>query len=206
MALYGEGSMIRHGVRLQIGIVLSAMLLLVLPTSGDAQDINQKLNTLHVGIVGVSVDMPDGQPLGEGPDGTLYRWDLVPTPEDRVAEDYLLGIEHFQWAGLPMMPGTEVSLTEGLFGPERFRLAGRLTSLNIGGSGRRFEIRAHVHWSILDTETLTVIVDNETKGLAKGAALGLQGEQPNVLMDSVIKSLEEFLDDYGEKAVKAAQS
>ncbi len=198
--------MISHGVRLQMGIALGAMLILVHPTSGDAQDINQKLSSLQVEIVGVSVDMPDGQPLGRGPDGTSYSWDLVPTPEDRVADDYLLGIEHFQWAGLPMVPGTEVSLTEGLFGPERFRLAGRLTSLNIGGSGRRLEIRAHVHWSILDTETLTVIVDNETKGLAKGSALGLRGEQPNVLMGSVIKSLEEFLDDYGEKAIKAAQS
>ena len=87
--------MISHGVRLQLGIALGALLVLVLPTTGDAQDINQKLNKLHVGIVGVSIDMPDGQHLGEGPDGTLYRWDLVPTPDDRVATDYLLGIEHF---------------------------------------------------------------------------------------------------------------
>jgi hypothetical protein len=197
--------MINHGVRLQIGIGLGAMLLLVLPTSGDAQDINQKLSSLQVEIVGVSIDLPDRQPLGRGPDGTLYSWDFEITPEDRVATEYLLGIEHFRWAGLPMVPGTEVSLTEGMFGPSRFRLAGRVTNLDIRANSGRFEIRARVHWSILDTETLNVIVDNEAKGLAKGTALGLQGEQPNVLMDSVIHSLEEFLDEYGEKAIKAAQ-
>ncbi|RLC54740.1 MAG: hypothetical protein DRI30_08675 [Chloroflexi bacterium] len=197
--------MISQIVRLPIGIALGAMLLLVLPTSGDAQNINQKLSNLQVEIVGVSIDMPDGQPLGRGPDGTSYSWDFELTPEDRVATEYLLGIEHFRWAGLPMVPGTEVSLTEGLFGPSRFRLAGRVTSLDIRGNGGRFEIRVRVQWSILDTETSNVIVDNEARGLAKGTALGVRGEQPNVLMDSVIHSLEEFLDEFGVKAIKAAR-
>ena len=204
-------------VRIQAGISLGALLVVVLPASGDAQDINRTLTKLNVEIVGIAVDMPDGQYLGEfdvdterdvrittTPTRVIYRWDTELTPGDRVTTDRLLAIEHFRWAGLPMVPGTEVSFTDGIFGPARFRLGGRLTSLNIQ-SDNRYEIRAHVHWSIYDTETSKVIVDKETKGLAKGAALGVRGEQPNVLMDSVIDSLEEFLDKDGGKAIKAAR-
>ncbi len=204
-------------VRIHMRIALGALLLVVLPTLGDAQDINRTLSKLNVEIVGITVDMPDGQYLGEfeqdterdvrittTPTRTIFRWDVELTPGDRVTTDRLLAIEHFRWAGLPMVPGTEVSFTEGMFGPQRFRLGGRLTSLNIQGK-RRYEIRAHVHWSIYDTETSQVIVDKETKGLAKGAVLGVRGEQPNALMDSVIDSLEEFLDKDGGKAIKAAR-
>lgn len=204
-------------VRFHAGIALGAVLVVVLPTSADAQDINKKLAKLNVEIIGISVDMPDGQYIGEVDVDTerdvriatnltrlVYRWDAELTPGDRVTTDRLLAIEHFRFAGLPMVPGTEVSLTEGIFGPQRFRLGGRLTSLNIQGK-RRYEIRAHVHWSIYDTETSTVIIDGQTKGLAKGSVLGVRGEQPNVLMDSVIDSLEEFLDEDGGKAIKAAR-
>ncbi|MEE8487654.1 MAG: hypothetical protein V3S56_05755, partial [Gemmatimonadota bacterium] len=131
-------------------------------------------------------------------------WDMELTPGDRVTTDRLLALEHFRWAGLPMVEGSEVSYTEGMFGPERFRLSGRLTSLDIKGV-RRYEVRAHVHWSIYDTETSKIIVDHKTKGLAKGTTIGGRGEQPNALMDSVIDSLEEFLDKEGEKAIKAAR-
>lgn len=205
-------------VRIQLRIALGALLVVVLPTSGDAQqDINRTLSKLNVEIVGIAVDMLDGQYLGEfeqdtdrnvritnTPTRTIFRWDAELTPGDRVTTDRLLAIEHFQWAGLPMVPGTEVSLTDGMFGPERFRLGGALTSLNIQGKNR-YEIRARVHWSIYDTETSKVIVHEETMGLAKGAVLGVRGEQPNALMDSVIDSLEEFLDEDGEKAIKAAR-
>jgi len=196
--------MISHRVRLPIGIALGAMSLVVFPTSSDAQDINRKLNDLRLSIIGVTIDMPDGQSLGNAGNGRQYRWDAEVTPGDRVSSDQLLGIEHFEFAGLPVVPGTEVSFTDGIFGPERFRLGGRLTSLSIEGGGR-YEIRAHVLWSIYDTESSKVISELETKGLAKGAALGIRGEQPNVLMDSVIESLEIFLDEQGEKAIKAAR-
>ena len=199
------------------GIALGALLVVFLPTSGDAQEINKTLKKLDVEIIGISVDMPDGQYVGEFEEDTdrdvrivttptrvVYRWDTELTPGDRVTTDRLLAIEHFRWAGLPMIPDTEVSFSDGIFGPQRFRLGGRLTSLNIQGKDR-YEIRAHVHWSIYDTETSQIIAESETKGLAKGAALGTRGEQPNVLMDSVIDSLDGFLDNQGKKAIKAAR-
>jgi hypothetical protein len=203
-ARYSEAIMNSRRVRIQLRIALGALLVVVLPTSGDAQDINRTLTKLNVEIVGIAVDMLDGQTLGQSKTGAEYRWDVELTPGDRVTPDELLAIEHFQWAGLPMVPGTEVSFTDGIFGPARFRLGGQLTSLDIQ-SRTRYEIRARVHWSIYDTETSQVIVHEETKGLAKGAVLGLRGEQPNALMDSVIDSLEEFLDKDGEKAIKAAR-
>ncbi|TFG66196.1 MAG: hypothetical protein E4H28_02570 [Gemmatimonadales bacterium] len=197
--------MINHNIYLRIGTALGALLLVVLPTSGDAQKINQRLNDLRLEIVGVTIDMPDGQSLGRSLNGGLIRWDAVITPDDRVSSDQLLGIEHFEFAGLPVVPGTEVSLTKGLFGPARFRLGGRLTSLSIDLRGQ-YEIRAHVDWSIYDTRTSTIIAEQVVKGLGKGFVLGDRGEQPNALMDSVIDSLEEFLNAAGEKAIKAAQS
>ncbi len=196
--------MIRHGVSLRAGTALGAMLLLAFPTSSDAQNINQKLNELRLSIIGVTIDMRDGQSLGRSRDGALFRWDEEISPGDRVSSDKLLGIEHFEFAGLPVVPGTNVSFTAGIFGPERFRLAGRLTSLTIDFRGR-YEVRANLNWSIYDTETSDIIVERELKGLANGATIGSRGEQPNALMDSVIDSLEKFLDEAGEKAIKAAR-
>ncbi|MFQ5530771.1 MAG: hypothetical protein ACE5FP_10560 [Gemmatimonadota bacterium] len=187
-------------------IAVGAALLVALPTQGAAQDINQTLAKLRLGLVGLTIDMPDGQYIGETnpPNQKTYRWDSELTPGDRVSADQLLAAEHFRFAGVPVMPGNELSFTEGIFGPERFRLGGRLTSLNIQGRDR-YEIRSHVSWSIFDTETSSVIIEKEVKGLARGAVLGLRGEQPNALMDSIIDSLEEFLDKDGEKALKAAR-
>lgn len=186
-------------------ILVGAALLLTLPTHGAAQDINQKLTKLRLGLVGLTIDMPDGQYIGESnSDRTTFRWDVELTPDDRVSQDQLLAVEHFQWAGLPICPGNELSFTKGIFGPERFRLGGRLTSLNIQGR-ERYEVRSHVHWSIYDTETSSIIIERDAKGTARGAVLGLRGEQPNALMDSVIDSLEEFLKKDGEKALKAAR-
>ena len=196
--------MISHRVRLHMRIALGALLVVILPASGDAQDINRKLSKLQVEIVGVTIDMPDGQSIGESGDGEVLRWDVEVTPGDRVSQDKLVGIEHFRFAGLPVVPGTHVSFTDGLFGPERFRLGGRLTSLSIDHR-ERYEVRAHLQWSIYDTQTSEIIVDQEVKGLARGTTLGERGEQPNALMDSVIDSLEEFLDRGGEKAIKAAR-
>lgn len=196
--------MIRHGVRLRVGTALGAMLLLAIPTSSDAQNINKKLNRLQLSIIGVTIDMRDGQSLGRSRDGAVFLWDEEITPGDRVSSDKLLGIEHFEFAGLPVVPGTNVSFTDGIFGPERFRLAGRLTSLSIDFRGQ-YEVRAHLNWSIYDTETSEIVAEREVKGLAKGATIGSRGEQPNALMDSVIDSLEEFLDEAGEKAIKAAR-
>lgn len=48
-------------VRIHMRIALGALLLVVLPTLGDAQDINRTLSKLNVEIVGITVDMPDGQ-------------------------------------------------------------------------------------------------------------------------------------------------
>jgi len=180
------------------------MLFLAFPKSSDAQEINQTLDELGLEIVGVTIDLPDGQNLGRNLDGALIRWDAVLTPDDRVTDDQLFGIEHFEFAGLPVVPGTDVSLTEGLFGPARFRLGGRIFSISIVPRGQ-YEIRSHVHWSVYDTRTSTVIAEQEVKGLGKGAALGDRGEMPNALMESVIHSLEEFLDDAGEKAIKTAR-
>ena len=121
-----------------------------------------------------------------------------------MSADDLLGVEHFQFAGLPVIPGTTISYTQGIFGRERFRLGGRLTSLNIKGSSR-IDVRTEVVWSIYDVEAGEVIAEFKSKGLAKGTVLGRRGEQPNALMDSVIDSLEEFLDDEGEDAIKDAR-
>ncbi|MDH3297933.1 MAG: hypothetical protein OEM23_00415 [Gemmatimonadota bacterium] len=186
-------------------LVVGGALFLALPTQGVAQDINQRLMKLRLGLVGLTIDMPDGQYLGESNiERQTFRWDTELTADDRVSSDRLLALEHFQWAGLPVMPDNQLSFTKGIFGPERFRLGGRLTSLNIQGR-ERYEVRSHVTWSIYDTETSSVIIERETKGLAKGAVLGLRGEQPNALLESVIHSLEEFLDAAGEKALKAAR-
>ena len=180
------------------------------PSAAHAQDINKKLADLDLGIVAITVDMPDGQFVGERsvPNQRrgveTYRWDVEVTPDDRVSDDNLLGVEHFRFAGLPVEPGTDVSFTEGIFGRERFRLAGRLTALDIRGADR-IEVRTEVVWSIYDTESGEVISEMKSKGLAKGAVLGIRGEQPNALMDSVIHSLEEFLDDQGEDAIKDAR-
>jgi hypothetical protein len=188
---------------------ITAALILAPPTAG-AQDINRRLADLDLGIVAVTIDMADGQFVGERavPDGRrgiqTFRWDVEVTPDDRVSDDELLGVEHFRFAGLPVEPGTTVSFTEGLFGRERFRLGGRLTSLNIKGADR-IEVRTEVVWSIYDTESGEVIAELKSKGLAKGTVLGTRGEQPNALMDSVIHSLEEFLEDEGEDAIKDAQ-
>lgn len=196
--------MISHRVYKRVGIAIGATLFLAFPNSSDAQDINRTLDELGLEIVGVTIDLPDGQNLGRNLDGTMIRWDAVLTPDDRVSDDQLLGIEHFEFAGLPVVPGTEVSLTKGLFGPARFRLGGRIFSISIEPRGQ-YEIRAHVHWSVYDTRTSTVIAEREAKGLGKGAALGDRGTMPNALMDSVIHSLEEFLDETGKNAIKDAR-
>jgi len=187
-----------------------AAVLLLAPTTTSAQDINRKLADLNLGIVAVTIDMPDGQYVGERVLPTAndrvetYRWDVEVSPGDRVSEDELLGVEHFRFAGLPVAAGTTINFTEGIFGPERFRLGGRLTALNIKGSNR-IDVRTEVVWSIYDVETGEVIVELKSKGLAKGTVLGVRGEQPNALMDSVIDSLEEFLDEEGEDAIKDAR-
>lgn len=190
------------------GAVLSALLLFPLPA--PAQDINKKLADLDLGIAAITIDMPDGQFVGERtvPDQRrgveTYRWDVEVTPDDRVSDDNLLGVEHFRFAGLPVEPGKEVSFTEGIFGSERFRLAGRLTALDIRGADR-IEVRTEVVWSVYDTESGEVITELKSKGLAKGTVLGIRGEQPNALMDSVIDSLKEFLKKTGEDAIKKAR-
>lgn len=196
--------------RVQGPLMAAAAAALLLPPAAAAQDINDKLADLSLGIVAITVDMPDGQFVGERsvPNQRrgveTYRWDVEVTPDDRVSEDELLGVEHFRFAGLPVERGTEVSFTEGIFGRERFRLAGRLIALDIRGA-ERIEVRSEVVWSVYDTESEEVIAELKSKGLAKGTVLGIGGEQPNALMDSVIDSLEEFLDEAGEDAIKDAR-
>lgn len=195
----------------RIGIPTLAVVAAILaaPSATLAQDINKKLANLDLGIVAITVDMQDGQFVGERfiPNERrveTYRWDVEVTPDDRVSDDHLLGVEHFRFAGLPVEPGADVSFTEGIFGRERFRLAGRLTALDIRGDDR-IEVRTEVVWSVYDSQGGEVIAQQKSKGLAKGAVLGIRGEQPNALMDSVIDSLENFLDKDGGKAIKAAR-
>ncbi len=192
--------------RIEWPILAVMAVALFLAPAASAQEINEKLASLNLGIAGIAIDMPDGQYVGERTGRTLetYRWDVELTPDDRVSDDRLLGLEHFEFAGVPVVPGTEVSVTEGIFGPERFRLAGVLVALDIRGSSR-LEVRTEVVWSIYDAEAGEVIAEFKSKGLAKGTVLGFRGEQPNALLDSVIHSLEEFLDDKGEDAIKDAR-
>jgi hypothetical protein len=187
----------RH-CRISIPTLAVAAAILAAPSATLAQDINKKLADLDLGIVAITVDMQDGQFVGERsvPNERrveTYRWDVEITP-----------VEHFRFAGLPVDPGKDVSFTEGIFGRERFRLAGRLTALDIRGDDR-IEVRTEVVWSVYDSKGGEVIAEMKSKGLAKGAVLGIRGEQPNALMDSVIHSLEEFLDKDGGKAIKAAR-
>ena len=76
----------------------------------------------------------------------------------------------------------------------------------IAGCGSNLKRPLHAgNGGNLRVEAGEVIAEFKSTGLTKGTVLGVRGEQPNALMDSVIDSLEEFLDDEGEDAIKDAR-
>lgn len=74
---------------------------------------------LDVELVGVTVDLEDGESIG---DCTWYET----RPPGRSCA---VTLATFQRAGVPIVAGREANLTMGQFGSARYRLAGRITRL-----------------------------------------------------------------------------
>ncbi|TFH43666.1 MAG: hypothetical protein E4H01_11770 [Lysobacterales bacterium] len=106
------------------GFFLANALILLCPLPGGAQDAEGGLNMLELSLVGLTVDMRDGQDLGRG-----CRWD--DDPEEVVGGGGChVTVVTLRDAGVPLIDGTEIDLSRGVFGRERFRLAGRITSID----------------------------------------------------------------------------
>lgn len=148
----------------------------------------ESLEGRNVDMIGVVVDMPDGQYLGDRTvqSGfetitTEYRWDARTETFDRVSQEYKLATEDLRAAGLPVLDDDELSFTEGMFRDSRYRLGGELYRLTIGGE-TSYEVRIGVRWRLYDTQTSSFVLERETTGYARGGALGDRGETPNTLL------------------------
>lgn len=185
--------------------------LLSVPAPAAAQSAEQVMETLaelDIEFVGIGSSILDRQDLGyrelteSAADGrraledervVAYAWDVERSPDDRVAEEKLLSIEHLQAAGIPAVHGGMPDLTQG-YGNMRYRMGGLITSIEIGGESR-YEVRMNVDWKVYDTESSSVVWEGSSEHLARGAALGDRGEADNVLLDAVLGALDAVLDD-----------
>lgn len=159
----------------------------------SSQEVMKTLEDLDIDFVGVTVDIEDNEYIGQRGD-TEYRWDVMATPADRGTRDHKLAIEHLMQAGIPAARGAEINLERGMFADTRYRMAGTVKRIDIRG-GARVEVRVTVAWKVYDAEEAAVAFEGETTGLGKGVTIGEHGEQPNALMESVIKALENVLDE-----------
>jgi hypothetical protein len=148
----------------------------------------ESLTGRNVDMIGVVVDMPDGQYLGDRtvPSGlgevtTVYRWDARTELFDRHSEEYKLATEDLRAAGLPVLDGEDLSYTDGMFRDTRYRLGGELHHLAIGGESQ-FDVRIGVRWRLYDAQTSSFVLERETSGYARGMTLGDRGESPNTLL------------------------
>jgi hypothetical protein len=148
----------------------------------------------NVDPIGVVVDMPDGQYLGDRATSptaatpTVYRWDALTQAFDRFSQDYKLSTEDLRAAGLPVLDGDELEFTEGMFRDTRYRLGGELHRLTIGGQAD-FEVRIGVRWRLFDTQTSSFVLEKETTGYARGGVLGDRGTRPNTLLSAFESAL-----------------
>lgn len=158
----------------------------------SSQEVMKTLEALDIDFVGVTVDIEDNEYIGQR-GNTEYRWDVMATPADRGTRDHKLAIEHLMQAGIPAARGGEINLERGMFADTRYRMAGVVQRIDIRGD-TRVEVRVTVAWKVYDAEEGVSVFEGETTGLGKGVTLGEHGEQPNALMESVIKALENVLD------------
>ncbi len=190
-------------------VAIAALLGVATPVAAQSpEEVMQKLGDLDIEFVGIGSDIPDRQDLGfreleeSAADGrraledervVAYAWDVERTPDDRVAVEKLLSIEHLQAAGVPAVHGGMPDLTRG-YGSQRYKMGGTITSIEIGGESR-YEVRMNVDWQVYDAESSSVAWEGSSEHLAKGAALGDRGEADNVLLDAVLGALDSVLDD-----------
>ena len=174
----------------------------------SAEEVMERLEELKIGFMGIATDIPDRQYLGErGSEddnqsaAMVYMWDREATPDDAVAREHLLTVESLQRAGIPAVHGSEPDFQEGMAGPNRYRMAGVLTNLDIRGE-QRYEIRSSLDWHLFDTETSEVVWSGSSRGMARGAVLGDRGQMPNTLLDSVLNALGKVLEKEVPDAMK----
>lgn len=148
----------------------------------------ESLTGRNVDMIGVTVDLPDGQYLGDrtvptglGSTTTVWRWDARTQLYDRHSGEHKLATEDLRAAGLPVVDEEEISFTDGMFRDTRYRLGGELHHLAIGGKSQ-LEVRMGVRWRLYDTQTDSFVLERETSGFARGVALGDRGESPNTLL------------------------
>jgi hypothetical protein len=156
-----------------------------------------------IDMIGVVVDIPDGQFLGQlrnrspgAPPTTTVRWDATTQAFDRFAEDYKLATEDLRAAGLPVLDGNELSFTEGMFRRTRYRLGGEITRLSVDRA-TDYEVRITVHWRLYDVENGSFVLQEQTSGLARSGALGDRGVRPNSLLSAFQTALGALVADPG---------
>ena len=203
-----------------VGILIAFGLCLSVPSSSQAQSL-EGISELEIGLVGLTVDIETGQFLGRG-----CYWNRGGACS--------VSLSTLQNSGVPVFEGTEISLSEGSFGHERYRLSGRITSLSFDGTTssvfnrghtvqspqevivdtdgnvvarprpqsndmwgsntvRMAQVRAHVTWSLYDTEAAAIVATREVKGLSDD------------LGNAVYNSLERFVDYASDEIARSAQ-
>jgi len=105
------------------GISLATALVFFSPLAIEAQETEGGLSWREIGLVGLTVDLQDGQDLGRG-----CQWEN--DPKEAGTRGCRVSLATLGRAGVPAVEGTEVNLSDGVFGRERFRLGGRITSIS----------------------------------------------------------------------------
>lgn len=106
-------------------VSLATALFLVSPPVIEAQESEDGLSWREIGLVGLTVDLPDEQNLGRD-----CRWNNDPTSR-KLRAGCWLSPATLRDEGVPVVDGAEISLSDGIFGRERYRLAGRITLINL---------------------------------------------------------------------------
>lgn len=194
---------------LRAALAFSAVSLLALPVPPDAhaqtaEEVMDRLADLGIDFMEVAVSIADRQSLGERA-GVIYLWDRERSPDDATARAHLLGVEHLVNAGIPAVNRMEVDYESGILGPNRFRMGGVLRNLDIRGDEGRYEVRATVDWELFDARAEENVWKGSSRGLARGAVLGENGQQPNALLDAVLKSLDKVLEGDVPDAIDRAE-
>lgn len=192
-------------------IAAATVAMLGVPTPANAQspeEVMQTLADLDIEFAGIGATIPDRQDIGyrevqesagdgrralEDEQAIAYAWDVQRSPDDRVAVEKLLSIEHLQAAGIPAVHGGMPDLSRG-YGSQRYRMGGAITAIEISGESR-YEVRMNVDWKVYDSESSSVVWEGSSEHLAKGASLGDRGEADNVLLDAVLGALNAVLDE-----------
>ena len=112
--------------------ILVASFLLLTPASAWAQDEEAAIRRIDIEMIGLSVDVDDGKRLGRD-----CRWRTQRSAGDDGCTVTYATIEAL---GFDVSRGESVSMIAGEFGPARFRMSGRITSLNFLERERRIRI------------------------------------------------------------------